>query len=236
MALFIAACSEEDFIGDDITNPNDADWVLSFLQVPDSLAKAPFLFEAYWNGAATAITEADSFNLKINGASIPVESYFYAGEWLVSGSDFTLTPGTQYEIKFYKNDALIVDKNIRTCYEATCTFPASYNPANDLTLNWQLSNSNQTQFVTISSSNTPGSMNVDEKTYQVSNAARSYTISANAVQSQGVGTDYEVMIMQYNNYVSGKVYITTHQGVGKVYENVLQALRDRLENARNQAR
>jgi hypothetical protein len=53
--------------------------------------------------------------------------------------------------------------------------------------------------------------------YQVSNSARSYTVPANAVQDLGVGTEYELGIIQMNNYFSGKVYLYTMQGSGVYY-------------------
>ncbi len=134
-SLFISACGDDDDDNIDITNPDDADWVLAFFQLPDNL-RSGFMFEAWWNGESTAITEADVFTLEVGGTSIPVESYFYANEWIISGYDFPLNTGTTYEVKFYKNGNLIVSKNVKTCYPASCDFPATYNPTQATTLNW----------------------------------------------------------------------------------------------------
>lgn len=233
MSLFITACGDDDD-NNDITNPDDAEWVITLFQIPDNL-RAGFMFEAWWNGAATAITEADVFTVTIGGTNIPVESYFYANEWVISGYDFPLQPGTEYEVKFFKNGNQIVAKTVKTCYPASCTFPGVYNPAETLTLNWNLTNNNQTQFVSVSSTNYPTNTNYDEELYQVSNSARSYTIPANAVQDMGVGTDYELGILEFNHYISGTCYLTTTQGAGASYESMLSAKIQRLERARKLA-
>jgi len=233
-SLFISACGDDDDDDNiDITNPDDADWVLAFFQLPDNL-RSGFMFEAWWNGESTAITEADVFTLEVGGTSIPVESYFYANEWIISGYDFPLNTGTTYEVKFYKNGNLIVSKNVKTCYPASCDFPATYNPTQATTLNWTVPENNHTQFISVSSNNSTYT-DFDEELFQVSNSTRSYTIPANSVQGFGAGTDYELAVMEYNNYVSGTTYITLNQGVGATYEAMLKAKLQRLERARNQA-
>jgi len=233
MSLFIAACGDDED-NNNITNPDDADWVITLFQIPDNL-RAGFMFEAWWNGAATDITEADVFTATVGGTNVPLESYFYGGEWVISGYDFPLDTGTDYVVKFFKNGNLIVEKSVKTCYPVSCTFPTAYDPTQAAALNWTVANNNQSQFVSVSSSNYPTSTEYDEELYQVSNSSRSYTIPANAVQSMGVGTDYELGILEYNHYFSGTCYLTTTQGVGATYESMLKAKLQRLEKARKQA-
>jgi hypothetical protein len=216
-SLFIVACGGDDG-NNDITNPDDAEWVLMFMQVPDFNREVGYWFDAYWNGASTAITASDVFQLTIDGSDVPVELYNYDNEWSVTAYNLMLTPGSTYSVVFTKNGNTIISKSVKMPYPSTCDFPATYNPTESVSLNWTMDGNNQLQYVSVSASNWENTTdNYDEEMYQVSNSARSYTVPANAVQDLGVGTEYELGIIQMNNYFSGKVYLYTMQGSGVYY-------------------
>lgn len=227
--LFISACDEDDI---NITNIDDAEWVLNLMQLPEGISRAGFMFTAGWNGAATDITASDVFTLTMDNVNIPVQAYFYDNEWIISAYDFQLNPGANYELKFSKNGNVIVEKIIKTCYSCTGSFPNVYDPTTSQEITWTVAGNNQTQFVSVSASNWDGSISYDEELYQVSNSARSYTIPANAVQDLGVGTEYELAVLQSNVYISGTTYITTSHGDGATYESRIKAIIQHLENAR----
>ncbi len=229
-ALFIAACGDDD--DNNITDPNQAEWILTFFQIPPEFDRASFMFDAYWNGEGSAIAVGDTFALTLDGVNVPVQAYNYDNEWFVSAYDFVMQPGTNYEVKFFKNGNEILTKTIKTCYEVTATFPTAYDPTEPVTLNWAVANNNHTQFVSVSSSNWDAEpLDYDEELYQVSNATRTYTIPANAVQYLGVGTEYELAILEYNNYFAGKNYITTNQGAGNFYETRVKNIKNRIDRA-----
>jgi len=229
-ALFIAACGDDD--ENTITDPDQAEWILTFFQIPPQIGRASFMFDAYWNGEVTAIAASDTFNLTLDGVDVPVEAYNYDNQWFVSAYDFVMEPGTYYEVKFFKNGTQILSKTVKTCYEATATLPASFDPTQPVTLNWAVANNNQTQIVSVAAANWNAEpTSYDEEHYSVSNATRTYPIPANAVQYLGVGTEYELSILEYNNYFAGMNYVTTSQGVGNYYETRIKGVMNRIDRA-----
>lgn len=217
-SLLIVACGDDDE-NNDITNPDDADWAISFIQIPDEIHRENgYWFNAFWFGAADAITTSDVFTLSIDGVDTPVQLYSYDSEWSVSGYNIMLSPGSSYPIVFAKNGTTIISKTVTMPYAATCSFPVDYDPTQSASISWSLAGNNQTQAVTVSASNWDGSYDdYDEEVYSISNTARSYTIPANAVQDLGVGTEFELSVIQTNSYFSGRVYLFTMQGEYALY-------------------
>jgi len=220
LALSFTACGKDDDDDDNnLTGPEDitpanTDWEIIFIHAPNTAKLENYSVMVDWLGDPAALSESDTFYMKLDGEQYPLSSYYMFGFMMIFG-DVQLNPGHSYNFEFYKNNVKVCDTNIRMPYPATATFPQNYSPSLSANISWSLSDNNQYQYAGVSAY-------LDDENYQdaiepVSASARSYTVPANAVSGYGPSTEYELLVSQLNFARDGRTAITAVQGQYKEY-------------------
>ncbi len=218
-ALFLTACGDSK--DDKITGPADvtwsnADWDIMFIDTGDEFEDKEnhFLILAWWTGDMAGISPEDTAYLMIGEEEVYLENMYvgHAGYAM-------LNAGQSYNIKFFLNGTEKASTTMTMPYACQGTFPSTYNPSAATTFTWTLSQNNQYQYAGISSYNEMDFEQDDEDIEFISTSARTHTVKANAVQSFGANTVYELLVAQMNFKIQNRIAFTALQGSGWDYEN-----------------
>lgn len=222
LAIALTGCGGDDDNNNnnnwvDIT-PTNTDWDINIIHNQGAGKEASYVANYFWLGNPLSLSATDTFSAKIDGQNYEVNGYWMFGIWMI-WSQFTLNPGQVYNFEFYHNGNKKCDVDIRMPYPAIASFPSTYNPAQSATFTWSLSNNNQYQFagVTAFKEQEVGDDLYDDAIELLPVTARSHTVPANAVESFGSGTEYELVVSQLNFKRDGRTAVSAYQGQSEDY-------------------
>jgi hypothetical protein len=228
ISLSFTACDKKDDDDDNngITDPGDitpanTDWEIIFVHNAGFEKLESYSVIIDWLGDPSALSQTDTYSMKIDGTEYPVSSYWIFDMVIISAS-VELNPGHLYDFEFYRNGNKVCDANIRMPYNATATFPQNYSPSAAANISWNLSDNNQYQFAGVSAYN-EGMDEEQEAIVQIQPSARSYTVPANAVTGFGAGTEYSLLVSEMNFVRDGRTAISAAQGQMQSYGAAKQA-------------
>lgn len=199
MALLIMGCG-----GSDSTDPNDIDdedldWHIMFIEVDTQDRDTYYSISPVFMGVNGSFTPDDVFYMLIDGQEYSIEGYYMMNQWMLWGSA-DLNSGQEYDVKFYQNDNLVCQGDIRMPYTAHASFPNTFNPTQSTSFSWELSQNNQYQYA---GAEAWAGEYIEEDDYEeyiknISPGARSFTVPANSVHYLGQDTEYDLTVMQTN--------------------------------------
>jgi hypothetical protein len=213
-ALLTTSCksnSNNNIVGPGDITPANTDWEIMFFETPGGKAAEYSISVNYWQ-EQTDILATDTFHMMIDDVEVPLTTYNFGGYWSIWGT-VELNPGQTYAVKLYKNDTQITSANLMMPYNATATFPTSFDPAQSTSFSWTLSNNNQYQFAGASAYQyvQGGDSNYDDAIEDISPSARSHTVPANGIQDFGAGTWFELLVGQMNYVRNGRNAFEAYQ-------------------------
>ncbi|MCB5252708.1 MAG: hypothetical protein RBR69_05620 [Candidatus Cloacimonadaceae bacterium] len=199
----------------DIT-PANYDWDIYFLDYAAVDFRADeYMIWADWLGNSSAISEDDVFTLDINGETQEFWGGNYFGEWSFS-TMANLEQGTQYDIVFKKNGNTVASKTLRMPYRANVNFPASFDPTQTASMDWEMAGNNKYQIVSLYSESEMEDED-DDWEKSIPNSARSFTFPENAVEGFGPETGYDMMLSQANFEKSGRIAFSSISFAAEFY-------------------
>ncbi len=217
IALFLTACGDDK--KDKITGPaevtfSNADWDVMFIDAGfDFDAKENhFAIMAYWMGDMAGMNPEDSAHLIVGEEEVPLQNMFVAFIGYAM-----LNAGQTYNVKFILNGVEKVSTSMTLPHSCQGTFPNTYNPSAATTFSWTLGQDSQYQYAGVSSYNEYNEDQEDDDVKFISTSARNHTVKANAVQSYGSSTVYELFVGQMNFKVQNRIAITAIGGSGQSY-------------------
>jgi len=232
-ALIISACGDSS--SDKVSGPPEvtwanSDWDIMFINGEAIGTKSvEFVISAFWMGDPSGVNPDDSASVVIDGTYYQLESFFgmpsmYMG--LVN-----LNPGQTYNVKFIHNGTEKAATDLQMPYACNATFPSTYNPSQSATFSWSLSNNNQYQYAGVSSYNPDEEDEYDDDIKFIKPSARSHTVAANAVDSYGANTEYDLVVGQVTYKKANRISFSSFQGDAAYYgmakgtDNVSKALK-----------
>lgn len=197
---------------EDITAPptvsyTNADWqVIWIAGSGDALDKDyAGAFSLLYTGLDySVLNETDTATIEVDGVEhdfIPLFSPTF-GIWISSPLELDL--GVTHELSFSYNGNTKASVEIRLPDVPEVTFPTTYLPTQEVELSWTLASNSQWQQAGVDATS-PDEENTDEFYQNLAPSARTTTIPANSVTSQGMGTVYELSVSELNYKLSNRI-------------------------------
>lgn len=230
--IFLTSCSEKE---DKISTPPEltsanADWIIELYPTADSTNGNDYFTYLYvsWEGNPYSISATDSVSLSIDSQNIHMPQSANAGEFRGTAM---LQMGVDYNIKLHYNGVQKISTKFKTINRCAATFPASVDPTQDITMNWTLAQSNQFQYVQLISRGS-GTYQVDWDYKYIKPSARSHTFKGNTVLGYGPGTQYNLLLVQYNSILKDRVGFISGQWIEGIYNDSSRKTNDDMRELR----
>ncbi len=187
--------------------PEEKSWDITIRNLNTGFVEEPhFSFLAKYNSGSKSVSELDEYTLIIDSLNIPVEAT-ESGHDLSVSAEVLLSYGQSCAVTFSRNESVIFSGNIKIPNFAFCNYPESFNPTQQQSLSWTLSEDNQQQQIYLCATSTniadPGQV---KKYISVSSNLRSYTIPAGTIPTYG---ENSLGIVETNYYNTETVHLST---------------------------
>lgn len=196
----LVACGEDDdnddFDPTDLAgiNAENADWIVNFAAAQLEDKTTHYMVMVNYTGDNTTLQPTDIATLEINGSPVSwmssMPGYYH--------TQLDLNAGETYNLKFKFNNVEKASTSFTLPNNCVGTFPASFNPAQATDISWTLDGNNQYQVAGVNASKYVSATEnyFSEYIKSLPTSTRSLDIPANAVESYGSGTMYNIFVDQ----------------------------------------